>query len=102
MWKVNEIRSSGLLRQFLADGIALYKLHCATLDEDGEESVKEMSAEVVMASQQSEVVKVCYLMLCSLHCTHDLCIAEESCSEDVKQLLVRSSSFEYYYSAGVV
>ena len=69
LWKVSEIRSSGLLRQFLAEGIELYKLHCATLEEDGEKSVNKMSTEVVMASQQSEVVKVCYLMfvICIVH-----------------------------------
>ena len=41
--------------------MTLYKMHCATLDEDGEEAVNEMltvSAEALVASQRSEVVKV--------------------------------------------
>ena len=67
MWKVNEIRSSGLLRQFLAEGMALYREHCVTVDGDGDEDVDKMltssSAAALLESQShSEAVKVCYLL----------------------------------------
>lgn len=63
---MNEIRSSGLLRQFLAEGMELYKTHCTTQDEYGEEATSEnqvlsTSEEASsVTSQQSEAVKVCH------------------------------------------
>ena len=61
MWKVNEIRSSGLLRQFLAEGMTLYKMHCTTMDEDGDDKMVTSSSEAALMKSQNEAVKVCYI-----------------------------------------